>query len=127
MSASQTSASYLRAGSPALLGTWLRALRWKQWVKNVLIFLPLLFSHKWGEGELVGQALLAFAVFCAGASAIYLINDLHDEAADREHPKKCLRPLAAGHLSRRSCWAASLGLLVAAGAAAVLLLPQAFG
>jgi 4-hydroxybenzoate polyprenyltransferase len=124
--ASQTSASQLRASSPALLGTWLTALRWKQWVKNVLVFLPLLFSHKWSEGELVWRAVLAFAVFCAGASAIYLINDLHDQAADREHPKKRFRPLAAGHLSRASCWTVSLGLLMAAGAAAVWLLSEAF-
>jgi len=106
-------------------GVWLRALRWKQWVKNVLLFLPLLFAHKWGDGELVWRAVQGFAAFCMGASAIYLINDLHDQEADREHPKKCHRPLAAGHISRQGCWAVS-ALLLVSGFAAAWLLSQAF-
>lgn len=106
-------------------GVWLRALRWKQWVKNVLLFLPLLFAHQWDQAGLIGRALLAFAAFCAGASAIYLINDLQDLEADKEHPKKCLRPLAAGCISRPHCWAVSIVLLVL-GFSVSLLLSKTF-
>lgn len=113
--------SNLRTGDLPGIGIWLRALRWKQWIKNVLLFLPLLFAHEWSHGELVWRAVLGFAAFCAGASAIYLINDLHDQAADCEHPKKCHRPLAAGRISRASCWVVSLLLLFFGGAIALLL------
>ncbi len=99
-------------------GVWLRALRSRQWVKNVLIFLPLVFAHQWENPALATRALLAFAIFCAGASGIYLVNDLMDEAADREHPVKRLRPLAAGLVTRGQCWVASVVLLVCGAAAA---------
>ena len=99
---------------------WLRALRWKQWLKNVLVFLPLLFSHQWGQPGLVVRAIIAFAIYCAGASAIYLINDLMDVAADREHPEKRNRPLAAGLITRSSCWVVS-GLLLVLGTGGALL------
>lgn len=108
------------------VGVWLRALRWKQWVKNVLIFLPLLFAHEWMQPGLVGRAFLAFAIYCAGASAIYLVNDLMDEAADREHPEKRFRPLAAGLISRGSCWIAGGSLLVVSIGAALVWLPRDF-
>ncbi|MBX7207135.1 MAG: UbiA family prenyltransferase [Verrucomicrobiaceae bacterium] len=113
-------------GGSAGIGTWLRALRWKQWTKNVLVFLPLLFSHQWTQPALFGRAVLAFAVFCAGASAIYLVNDIMDVAADREHPEKKHRPLAAGLVSRQACWAMSALLVVAGTGAALALLPRQF-
>lgn len=93
------------------LTTWLRALRWKQWIKNALVFLPLFFAHKWGDPVALQQGLLVFGVFCAAASSIYLVNDLMDHAADEAHPQKRLRPLAAGLISRRSAWLTSALLL----------------
>ena len=101
-----------------MVSIWLRALRWRQWVKNVLLFLPLLFAHQWTQLDLLWRAVLGFVVFCAGASGIYLINDLHDQEADREHPKKRFRPLAAGLIERRSAWIMSAVLLVGGAVAA---------
>lgn len=77
----------------------LKAMRPYQWVKNLLVFVPLLAS-----GDLTNMApwastMLAFAAFCATASAIYLLNDMSDLAADRMHPRKRKRPFASGALS----------------------------
>jgi 4-hydroxybenzoate polyprenyltransferase len=87
------------------LKTWPRAIRIHQWAKNVLIFLPLLLAHNWSRG-LVAAALLAFLSFGLCASATYIVNDLLDLEADRQHPRKRRRPFASGDLS------ALAGLLV---------------
>ncbi|SLN68065.1 Decaprenyl-phosphate phosphoribosyltransferase [Roseovarius litorisediminis] len=71
---------------------YLRALRPHQWVKNILIFLPMLAAHDFSK---IGDALLAFVAFSMTASAIYLVNDVLDLSADRAHPRKCKRPFAA--------------------------------
>ncbi|MDX1650187.1 MAG: UbiA family prenyltransferase [Myxococcota bacterium] len=75
--------------------TWLRALRVHQWVKNVLLFVPLLAAHRAHEPALVAVTLLAFLAFSLCASGVYLLNDLMDLEADRQHPTKRRRPLAA--------------------------------
>jgi 4-hydroxybenzoate polyprenyltransferase len=74
------------------------ALRVYQWPKNLLICVPLFLSHRIGELHLAGQGLAAMAAFCFCASALYLVNDLLDLAADRSHPRKCDRPFASGRL-----------------------------
>lgn len=74
-----------------------KALRPHQWLKNVLIFLPMLLAHEI-TGANFGLALLAFVAFSLIASSVYLLNDLLDLAADRAHPRKCKRPFAAGDL-----------------------------
>jgi len=76
-----------------------KALRPKHWSKNMLVFLPLLASHRFLDPTLVGRALLMFAAFSATASAVYLVNDLLDLESDRQHPVKRKRPFAAGDLS----------------------------
>ena len=75
-----------------------QALRLHQWVKNLLIFLPLLAAHQIGDGATLMRAVLAFLAFGMTASAVYLLNDLLDLPADRRHPTKCRRPFAAGDL-----------------------------
>jgi 4-hydroxybenzoate polyprenyltransferase len=80
------------------LKAWLKAIRLHQWAKNVLIFLPLLLAHAWAPG-LVAGAALAFLSFGLCASATYIVNDLLDLEADRQHPRKRLRPFASGDLS----------------------------
>jgi 4-hydroxybenzoate polyprenyltransferase/phosphoserine phosphatase len=77
---------------------WLKAIRLHQWAKNVLIFLPLLLAHAWTPG-LAAAAALAFLSFGLCASATYIVNDLLDLDADRQHPRKRLRPFASGDLS----------------------------
>ena len=80
------------------LKAWLKAIRVHQWAKNFLIFLPLLLAHAWAPG-LVAGAALAFLSFGLCASATYIVNDLLDLEADRQHPRKRLRPFASGDLS----------------------------
>jgi 4-hydroxybenzoate polyprenyltransferase len=75
---------------------WLKALRPHQWSKNVLIFLPLLFSHQFADITKLVDVLLGFAAFSLAASAGYVLNDLLDLAADRIHKTKKYRPFAAG-------------------------------
>jgi 4-hydroxybenzoate polyprenyltransferase len=79
---------------PALL----RAMRPHQWVKNLLVFVPLVAARALGDMAGWFDALIMFIAFCATASGIYLINDLCDLAADRQHPSKARRPFASGAL-----------------------------
>lgn len=78
---------------------YLKALRLHQWLKNLLIFIPLLMSHRFDEPLLVGQALVAFLAFGLCASSVYLLNDMLDLPDDRQHPTKRHRPFAAGSIS----------------------------
>jgi 4-hydroxybenzoate polyprenyltransferase len=79
--------------------TLVKAIRLHQWVKNLLIFLPLLLAHQWSDVAKWIDASLAFVAFSLAASAGYVLNDLMDLAADRAHPTKKYRPFAAGLLS----------------------------
>jgi 4-hydroxybenzoate polyprenyltransferase/phosphoserine phosphatase len=82
-----------------LFPTLSHALRLHQWPKNLLVFTPLVLAHQLHQPTLLWHGFLAFFSFSAMASAIYLINDLLDIAADQNHPRKKSRPLAAGDLS----------------------------
>jgi 4-hydroxybenzoate polyprenyltransferase len=77
--------------------TWAKALRVYQYAKNTLVFVPAITAHQMNFATL-GSALLAFLAFSACASGAYLMNDLLDLAADRQHPTKRHRALAAGDL-----------------------------
>jgi len=79
------------------LRVWLKALRIHQYAKNALIFVPLLTAHAY-ELHFVLSALLAFVAFSLCASSVYLLNDLIDLRADRQHPSKQNRPFASGSL-----------------------------
>jgi decaprenyl-phosphate phosphoribosyltransferase len=92
----------------------LTSLRPRQWVKNLLVFVAPAAAGRLGDGATVGRAIAAFAIFVAIASGMYLLNDVLDLEADRLHPEKCERPVAAGLITIRQ--ALSVGaLLVAAG------------
>ena len=71
----------------------------KEWIKNVFVFAGLLFSGKFNQSHEVLEAVITFVAFCLISSAGYFVNDLIDVELDRKHPKKRLRPLAAGELS----------------------------
>ncbi|MGB8330997.1 MAG: UbiA family prenyltransferase [Polyangiales bacterium] len=77
----------------------LRELRPHQWAKNILLFVPLYFSHQYTDLRLVFIASMAFLSFSLAASSIYVVNDLIDLPSDRQHRSKRERPLAAGALS----------------------------
>lgn len=80
------------------VNVWLKAMRLHQWLKNLLVFLPLLAAHRMFEPEAVWNAALAFTAFGLCASGVYILNDLLDLTADRLHPRKRQRPFAAGNL-----------------------------
>lgn len=77
----------------------IRAMRPQHWVKNVFVFAPLVFALHLNDPDRLLRVIGAFGAFCAIASAVYLINDSLDRKADRLHPKKRLRPIAAGTVS----------------------------
>ena len=93
------------------IAVWRRALRVQQWIKNVLIFLPVIAAHKALDRERLIATLICFVAFSLVASATYLGNDLADLASDRMHPRKKFRPIAAGDLSIPAALAGSLTLL----------------
>ena len=104
-----------------LISEALRAMRPHQWVKNVLIFAPLILSFQFMDPELVIRALLAFIAFSLSASSLYIINDLLDIDSDRLHPKKKNRPFASGTLSMRWGIGQAIVLLVIAVVLAVYI------
>jgi 4-hydroxybenzoate polyprenyltransferase/phosphoserine phosphatase len=101
---------------------WLKAIRLHQWAKNVLIFLPLLLAHAWAPGLIAG-AVVAFISFGLCASATYVVNDLLDLEADRQHPRKRRRPFASGDLSALS-GIIVVGLFLASSFVLAMLVPR---
>jgi len=92
----------------------LKSMRPRQWMKNVLIFIPLVFDRQLDNMAAFMTTLAGFALLCLVASAVYLINDLTDLEADRRHPEKMKRPLASGELPvAAAIWATALLLLIA--------------
>jgi 4-hydroxybenzoate polyprenyltransferase len=104
-----------------------RALRVHQWIKNLLVFVPLVMAHRILDGGALTHTVYAFVAWCLCASAVYLINDLLDLEGDRLHPVKRHRPLAAGALGQKMVWILVPLLGVAGLAIAFLLLPLSFG
>jgi 4-hydroxybenzoate polyprenyltransferase len=78
---------------------WRKGLRIHQWAKNFLIFLPLILAHRIFEAQVWIMASIGFFAFSLIASSVYLLNDLLDLEADRQHPEKKSRPLANGDIS----------------------------
>lgn len=76
-----------------------RALRLNQWIKNGIIFSPILFAGELFNLDLLGKTLVALAIFCVLSSTSYLLNDIIDYQYDKKHPAKKHRPIAAGLVS----------------------------
>src|SRR5271165_2936665 len=117
---SDVSLSIGRSPSAAsVIGAALESMRPYQWLKNVLVFIPVGATHRFDESEFVRAAACAFVAFSLCASGIYLFNDVRDAPADRLHPHKYRRPIASGRLPR----SIALGLfpvLLAGGLAACI-------
>lgn len=103
-------------------GALLRAMRLHQWIKNLLLFIPLVAAHRTDSASVMA-ALLAFAAFCCCASSGYLINDMVDIPSDRRHPRKSRRPFASGDLPIWVGIGAAPALLVIAGLLCLALPP----
>ncbi|MEW6511788.1 MAG: decaprenyl-phosphate phosphoribosyltransferase [Bacteroidota bacterium] len=119
--------------SPAMLRHILALLRPKHWIKNLVVFAPLIFAKELFEPGQFLLAVDAFLAFCLTASAVYVINDMADADADRAHPLKKNRPIAARTVSTRTAMTLlvvllALDMLLCLGLAsrAVLLLAAYF-
>ena len=114
------------AGKSSLAKALFKAMRPHQWMKNLLVFVPLLAAQRYDDEVSILLALLAFVVFGLTASSVYLLNDLVDVADDRHHARKRNRPFASGNLSLLHGWLAWPGSLIVAFVIAGLTLPHTF-
>lgn len=117
------------AGPPSnLFAAIIKAIRPRQWVKNLLVFAAPLAALggdvHYDYRDVLYRVSIAFAVFCMAASSIYLINDARDVEADRAHPTKRYRPIAAGVLPVGLAYGIAAGLAVACLAVSWWLTPQ---
>lgn len=102
----------------------LKSIRVHQWLKNILIVVPLVLNHEFANFSLLLAAIAAFFSFSFLASAVYIVNDISDLANDRQHPRKRLRPLAAGAVSIPVISVTAVALLLASIGLASLLPPM---
>lgn len=103
----------------------IKLIRPTHWIKNGFVFAPLVFSGNLFMPELFLVTLQAAVLFSLLASAIYIFNDINDAAADREHRKKRLRPIASGAVSLPLAWTLFAGLLAAVTAGCLALISVA--
>ena len=96
--------------------SYVKEMRVKSWIKNVFVFVPLVFALELRNAEKLLATLIAFAAFCLVSSAIYVFNDICDADKDATHPIKRARPIASGAISKRSA-AVFAALLAIAGIA----------
>ena len=125
----QLSATELAPRLPGFRGTFawglVRAVRPRQWVKNVLVFAAPLAAGEVLEPDVMWPSVVAFLLFCLASSAVYLVNDTIDVEEDRRHPRKRFRPIAAGVISRPlAVGLATVLFTVALVVAAVATRPQ---
>lgn len=104
-----------------ILTSSIKAIRVYQWLKNLLLFVPLVTSHSISYPDLVLKTMIAFVAFGFIASTGYIINDLMDLDSDRSHPRKKKRPMASGKLSILSAIAIAIVLFVVGLMAAYLI------
>ncbi len=123
VSNSSTGRSAVRRSTAAGL---LISVRPGEWIKNTFVFAGLVFSRKLTDPSAVIASVTAFAIFCALAGAVYLINDVADQERDRQHPRKRDRPVASGALSVRTALSAA-AVLAAAGLGSAWMMGPAFG
>ncbi|MCR4298136.1 MAG: UbiA family prenyltransferase [Gallionella sp.] len=107
------------------VAVYVRAMRPHQWVKNLLVFVPIAAAHEFGNLALLGQAIFAFVAFSLCASSVYLLNDLLDLPADRAHARKRSRPFASG-AAYVKVGVALIPCLLAAAVGIATILPKAF-
>lgn len=87
------------------LKNYLRLIRVKHYIKNFLIFLPIIFSLNFYNIQMDVKVLIGFFAFCLTCSIAYIINDLQDIEKDKMHPEKCKRPIASGKVSKKEAYA----------------------
>ena len=121
---SEPAAALLPVTSSPTIRDWVRLVRPAQWIKNLFVLAPLLFSGRATESDAVVAALQALVAFCLLASAVYAFNDVADRESDRSHPTKRNRPVASGRISTRSALGLSAGLILLGLGLAWLVTPR---
>lgn len=106
-----------------MLKALIKTMRPRQWTKNVFIFAALVFDKQLLNAESFLRTLAGFGLFCLISSSVYIFNDLADVEADRQHPEKRNRPIAAGVLPVSVAWIAGIGLVILTLGLAFLLTP----
>lgn len=84
--------------------SYLKLMRVKHYIKNLLIFLPLIFSMNFYDLNKDIKTLIGFILFSLVSSIIYIINDINDIEKDKNHPRKCKRPLASGEVTKKEAY-----------------------
>ena len=107
-----------------MLTALLKTMRPRQWPKNIFIFAAIVFDKQLLNVEAFLRTLAGFVLFCLISSSVYIFNDLADVEADRQHPDKKNRPIAAGKLPVGVAWAAGIGLVIVSLSFAFLLAPS---
>lgn len=92
---------------------YLKLMRVKHYIKNILVFLPFIFSGQLFKPFYLVRALVGFAAFCLISSAVYIFNDIRDAERDRMHPTKKDRPIASGAISKRAACILAVCLVIA--------------
>jgi len=101
----------------------LKTMRLRQWTKNGFVFFALIFDKQLFQPEAFLKTLEGFFLFCLISSAVYLLNDIADVEADRNHPEKKKRPIASGQLPLNVAWSAAIILVLVTLPVASLLAP----
>jgi len=96
---------YTASEKPSLPSALIKLLRPKQWIKNLFVMAPLIFSSQFIVLDSIINSIVAMVIFCLASSAVYVLNDINDAEKDSAHPKKRLkRPIASGAVSKRQAW-----------------------
>jgi 4-hydroxybenzoate polyprenyltransferase len=104
-----------------MLAALVETMRPRQWTKNIFVFAALVFDKQLLIPESFLRTLAGFLLFCLVSSSVYILNDLADIQADRQHPEKRRRPIPSGRLPVGAAWAAGLLLMFLSLAAGYLL------
>jgi len=104
-----------------MLRAIIKTMRPKQWTKNVFVLAAVIFDRQLTNPEALARSIAGFFLFCLLSSSVYIINDIMDVEADRQHPKKRLRPIAAGILPISAAITSTSIILVITIAASLFL------
>lgn len=114
------------AETSSMLIHLIRQMRVYQWVKNLLLIVPLALAHRTGDVDALLSCVWGIAAFSLVASGVYIVNDISDLEHDRIHPRKRFRPLASGAVSLPIAWSVVIISVVSAAVICVFVTPQSF-
>ena len=105
------------------MNKYLKLMRVDQYLKNIIVLLPLLFSGELFQDGKILPTLLGVLMFCFVSSAVYVMNDIADAKSDAQNPAKCHRPIASGEIPKRNAYALCIGLFAIASLVSFIILP----